>query len=168
MLTTVELPDPIEHDTVPLAHFSFAMKQTKKLKFEFTKWWNDELEGNGPALQYLKIHSVSFGAENKFSAANTLQPAFCDSMDIGLLGYPQVGAANYWLSDLENGKNKFQIDLGCILEVQLIKLRNTHNSAYNTLSGRRIFAHVHKWNKETQKNEITKEFFDSAINKVDN
>ena len=114
----------------------------------------------------MKIHSVSFGAEDKFSAANALQPAFCDSLDIGPLGYPQVGVANYWLSDLPNGQNKFQIDLGCIVEVQSIKIRNTHNSAYNSLTGRRIFADVHKWNQETLKNRITSEYFDHALNLV--
>ena len=122
-----DLPDPRQYDTVPLLHFDFDVKKTEKLKFEFTEWWNNEDSNSGPALQYLKIHSISFGSADKFQASNALQPAFCDAIDLDSLGYPSVGASNIWLSAEEghNAKNYLKFDLGCDLIINFVKVQIT-------------------------------------------
>ena len=78
---------------------------------------------SGPALEYLKIHSITFGASDKFQASNALQPAFCDAMDVDSMGYPAVGASNYWLSSEWAVPDSMKIDLGCIIMINSVKVR---------------------------------------------
>ena len=89
-------------------------------------WIKSKSYISGPALQYLKVHSISFGAADKFKASNALQPAFCDAIDLDSLGYPTIGASNIWLSAEEGGsaKNYMKIDLGCDLIINLVKVHS--------------------------------------------
>ena len=60
---------------------------TNRIRFRFFTWWNKNSNDSGPALQFLQIHSSSFGSEDKFNATNALQPAYCDALDLGKFGY---------------------------------------------------------------------------------
>ena len=71
---STDLPDPREHDTVPLLHFDFNMVEEEDLWVKITQWWNNE-EAAEPALQYLGLHSSSWGEADRFRVENALEPA---------------------------------------------------------------------------------------------
>ena len=87
---------------------------------------------SGPAFEFLKIHSISFGGADKFKASNALIPAFCDAMDLDSMGYPKVGASNYWLSsEVGAGSTDYmKIDLGCNIMINSVKV-SIENIIYN-------------------------------------
>ena len=87
----------------------------------------------------------SFGEVDKFSASKALEPAFCDALDVDILGYPHVPQPNYWLSS-SNTENFMELDLGCLLEIKSLKIRNTHNSAFNSITTKRLKVELTKWN----------------------
>ena len=128
-----------------IVHFNFDLVAAQRVRIDVTKWWNDEEADNGPGLQFLKLHSSTFGETDKFSASNALEPAFCDAMDVDDLGYPYVPKPNYWLSSSDT-ENFMELDLGCLLEIQTVKIRNTHNSAFSIITTKKLKVELTKWN----------------------
>lgn len=66
-------------------------------------------------------------------------------MDVDDLGYPYVPKPNYWLSSSDT-ENFMELDLGCLLEIQTVKIRNTHNSAFSIITTKKLKVELTKWN----------------------
>ena len=50
------------------------MVEVEDLWVKITQWWNNE-EAAEPALQYLGLHSTSWGEAGRFRVENALEPA---------------------------------------------------------------------------------------------
>ena len=95
------------------------------------------------------------------------------------MGYPKVGASNYWLSS-ETGsgsRDYMKIDVGCNIMINSVKVchekiisylmttqalnktqvRNLQSLAFNKLSTEKLIVKVTKWNDDSTQNEIVDE-----------
>ena len=80
---------------------------------------------------------------------------------ITLFRFPFVPRPNYWVTT-DDVFNYIRFDLGCIVEVKSLKVRNTHNSAYNLISTGYLVFRVNKWNDNSVWNAVFAGNIDSA------